>query len=47
MDILKLCDILFEDKDLKDIPIDYIFRVVNAVIAAISSGDCFYHDVFD
>ena len=47
MDILKLCDILFEDKDLQDIPIDYIFRVVHAVIVAISSGECFYKNIFD
>ena len=42
MDILKLCDRLFENKDLQDIPIDYIFRVVYAVIQVISEGDCFY-----
>ena len=47
MDILKLCDKLFEDADLQDIPIDYIFRVVKAVITAMADGDCFYKDEFD
>lgn len=47
MDIMKLCDKLFEDKDLQDIPIDFIFRVTYAVITAISSGECFYKDEFD
>ena len=47
MDILKLCDKLFEDKDLSDIPIDYIFRVVKAVITVMSTGECFYKDEFD
>jgi len=42
MDVLKLCDKLFEDKDLKDIPIDYIFRIAYSVVAIIASGDCFY-----
>lgn len=47
MDILKLCDKLFEDQDLCDIPIDYIFRVVKAVITVMAEGDCFYKDDFD
>lgn len=47
MDIMKLCDKLFEDSDLQDIPIDYIFRVVRAVIVAMADGDCFYKDEFD
>ena len=47
MDIMKLCDKLFEDSDLQDIPIDYIFRVVKAVITAMADGDCFYRTDFD
>ena len=47
MDILKLCDLLFEDEDLQDIPVDYIFRVVYAVFSAIAQGKCFYKDDFD
>ena len=47
MDILKLCDILFEDKDLQDIPIDYILRIVKAVITVMATGECFYKTDFD
>lgn len=47
MDILKLCDKLFEDSDLQDIPIDYIFRVVKAVITVMATGECFYKADFD
>lgn len=47
MDVLKLCDYLFEDEDLHDIPSDYIFRVVYAVFALMAEGKCFYKDDFD
>jgi len=47
MDILKLCDKIFEDEDLADIPIDYIFRVAYAVLVLIAEGDCFYRVDFD
>lgn len=47
MDILKLCDALFEDEELKDIPLESIFRVAYAVLTIISKGDCFYKDDFD
>ena len=42
MDVLKLCDKLFEDEELKDIPIDHIFRVAYAVLVLIAEGECFY-----
>ena len=42
MDIVKLCDKLFEDDDLKDIPMEFIFRVAYAVLVIIAEGDCFY-----
>ena len=42
MDILKLCDKLFEDEDLQDIPLEYIFRVAYEVLVLIAQGDCFY-----
>ena len=38
----KLYDSLMEKEDLKDIPIDYVFRVVICVFEVINSGDCFY-----
>ena len=47
MDVLELCDQLFEDEDLKDIPIDYIFRVTYAVLTLIAEGKCFYSIDFD
>ena len=47
MDILKLCDQLFEDEDLRDIPSDYIFRVVYVVFTLIAEGKYFYKDDFD
>ena len=47
MDILKLCDLLYIDKDLHDIPIDYIFRVAVAVLNIIANGECFYKDDID
>jgi hypothetical protein len=47
MDIVKLCDKIFEDEDLADIPIDYVFRVAYAVLALIAEGDCFYRVDFD
>ena len=47
MDVLKLCDKLFEDEDLKDIPLEMIFRVAYAVVSIIAEGDCFYKDDFD
>lgn len=47
MDVLKLCDRLFEDEDLQDIPLEYIFRVVYAVLVVIAEGDVFYKVDFD
>ena len=43
MDTIKLCDKLFDDEDLRDIPFDYIFRVAYAVLQIIASGECFYN----
>ena len=47
MDILKLCDRLFEDEDLQDIPLEYIFRVVYSVLVIMAEGECFYKVDFD
>lgn len=47
MDIVKLCDKLFEDEDLHDIPLEYIFRVAYAVLVLIADGDCFYKIDFE
>jgi hypothetical protein len=42
MDIEKLCDKLFEDKDIQDIPIDYVFRVAYSIMKIIATGECFF-----
>lgn len=42
MDVLKLCEKVLESEDVKDIPIMYVYIIVNCVIEAISSGECFY-----
>ena len=42
MDILKLFDLLLDNEELKDIPMESIFRVAYEVLVLISSGDCFY-----
>jgi len=47
MDIVKLCDKLFEDEDLHDIPLEYIFRVAYAVLVLIADGDCFFKIDFE
>ena len=47
MDLLELCDRLFEDEDLRDIPLEYIFRVAYTVLVIIAEGKCFYKVDFD
>ena len=47
MDVLELCERLFENKDLHDIPLEYVFRVAYAVLVIIAEGKCFYKVDFD
>lgn len=47
MDILKLCKMVLESKETKDIPVVYVYLIVNCVIEAINSGECFYNTEFD
>lgn len=47
MDIVRLCDKLFDDEDLHDIPLEYIFRVAYAVLVIIAEGDVFYKIDFE
>ena len=42
MDILKLFDLLLDSEELRDIPMETIFRVAYEVLILISSGECFY-----
>ena len=47
MDIVKLCDKLFDDEELRDLPVEHIFRVAYAVLLLIAEGDCFYKVDFE
>lgn len=47
MDIVKLCDKLFEDEDLQDIPMEFIFRVAYAVLVIMADGEVFYRVDYD
>ena len=42
MDIMKLCKKVFESAEAQDIPVIYIYLILNCVIEAINSGECFY-----
>lgn len=42
MDMKKLCKLLFENEDIKNIPLEYVFRVASVVFEIINSGECFY-----
>ena len=42
MDILKLCEKVLNNEEIKGIPLIYVYLVFNAVIDAINSGECFY-----
>ena len=47
MDLQKLCDKVFENEDVQDIPLIFVFVVMNSVIEAISSGECFLSTEYD
>ena len=47
MDINKLFHKVIEDEDVKDIPLVFVLTVVNSVIEAINSGECFYQTECD
>lgn len=42
MDVLKLFDMLLDSEELRDIPMESIFRVAYEILTIISSGECFY-----
>lgn len=42
MDIMKLCEMVLNSEEIKDIPIIFVYLVINSVIEAINSGECFY-----
>ena len=44
MDIQKLYEKIIQDEELHNIPLIHIMAVLNAVLDAISDGDCFYEN---
>ena len=47
MDINKLFQKVMSNSEIGKIPIIYVFIVMNCVIEAISSGECFYETESD
>lgn len=47
MDVKKLCEKVLENEDVQDIPLIFVLTVINSVIEAISSGECFYKTEYD
>ena len=42
MDTVKLIDMLLDDEELRDIPMEHIFRVAYEFLVILSSGQCLY-----
>lgn len=42
MDIQKLCEKVLQSAEAQDIPVIYVYMVINCVLDAINSGECFY-----
>lgn len=47
MDMKKLCKLLFENENIKNIPLEYVIKVVAAIFEIINSGECFYENECD
>lgn len=47
MDIMKLCEKVLQNEEVKDIPVVYVFAVILCVFEAIESGECFYNTEFE
>ena len=47
MDMKKFCRKLFDDENIKNIPLEYVFKVVKAVFEIINSGECYYENDCD
>ena len=47
MDINKLFEKVMSSKEIAKIPIFHVFIILNCVIEAISSGECFYETEID
>lgn len=44
MDMRKLCEKLFNNDKIKDIPLEHVIRVVSVVFEIINSGECFFEN---
>lgn len=38
----KLCKLILENDDIKNIPLEYVVKVIAVVFEVINSGECFY-----
>ena len=47
MDIKKLYEKVIQSEEVHGIPLVYILTVLNAVLYAIGTGDCFYETEID
>ena len=44
MDMKKFVDILLKCDELKDVPMDHIFKVVSSVFKVLKNGNVFYEE---
>ena len=44
MDMKRFINLLLKSDDLKDIPMEYIFRVVSSVFNVLKTGNVFYEE---
>ena len=47
MDVNKLFEKVMSNKEIAKVPLIYVFLVLNSVLDAISSGECFYETEVD
>jgi len=47
MDINKLFEKVMSNEEIAKVPIFYTFLIMNCIIEAISSGECFYETEID
>jgi hypothetical protein len=47
MDVLKLCSKVLASEDVEHIPIVYVYIIINCVMEAIGSGECFYETEYE
>lgn len=45
MDMRKMIDLLLKKEDLKEIPMEYIFKVVCSVFDVLNNGNVFFKEI--